>query len=92
MVMIKKGETVMSKREKNFAILAMILVNIFMVTNTHSQEKNTESGFGYVILEGNSIDIKELNKTLSRNGYSQFSDNIFGIGAGGRKIKNKFIL
>ena len=33
------------------------------------------------------MDIQELNTTLSRRGYSQFSDTIFGIGAGGYKIK-----
>ena len=90
MISIEKEGTSMFKRGKTVAILAMILMNIFMVTNAHSQEKNTESGFGYVILEGNSIDIQELNTNLSRHGYSKFSDNIFGIGAGGRKIKNKF--
>ena len=79
----------MFKREKTVAILTMILMNICMVMNAYSQEKNTESGFGYVILEGNSMDIQELNTTLNRHGYSRFSDNIFGIGAGGYDIKNR---
>ncbi len=81
----------MFKRGKIIAILTMILINIFMVMNAHSEEKNTEGGFGYIILEGNSMDIQELNTTLSRRGYSQFSDTIFGIGAGGHEIKNRFI-
>ena len=83
----------MLKREKTVAILTMILVNIIMFTSTqsHCDENGKRSGFGYVILEGNSMDIQELNTTLSRRGYSQFSDNIFGIGAGGHEIKNRFI-
>ena len=82
--MLKKGRT--------FAILTMILVNIIMFTSTqsHCDENGKRSGFGYVILEGNSMDLQELNTTLSRRGYSQFSDTIFGIGAGGHEIKNRF--
>ena len=82
----------MPDRKKTVAVLALILLNIFMVTNAHSQGKNTKSGFGYVILEGNSMDIQELNTTLNRNGYTRFSDNFFGIGAGGHQIKNRFVL
>jgi len=83
----------MFKREKTVAFLTMILVNIIMFTSTqsHCDENGKRSGFGYVILEGNSIDIQELNTTLSRRGYSQFSDTIFGIGAGGHEVKNRFI-
>ena len=45
----------MYETEKNTAILAMILLNIFLVPNARGQEKNAESGFGYIILEGNSL-------------------------------------
>ena len=83
----------MFKRGKTVAILSMILLNIIMVTSTqsHCDENGKRGGFGYIILEGNSMDIQELNTTLSRHGYSQFSNNIFGIGAGGHEIKNRFI-
>ena len=80
-------------RGKKATILTMIIVNIILVTSTQGRcdENEKRSKLGYVILEGNSMDIQDLNTTLGNKGYSKFPDNFFGIGFGGREInKSKY--
>ena len=79
-----------------YKTVILALFFIFSITGTDSQchgdENEKISGRGYVILEVNHSDLQNLNRVLHSSGYTQFSENIAGIGLGGHDIrKNRFV-
>lgn len=78
---------------KNVMFVFFFIFSITGVANQcHGDTNGKRSGRGYVILEINHSDLQNLNKALHSTGYTQFSENITGIGFGGHDIrKNRLV-
>ena len=81
-----------NRKRQLFVVLIQIFIMIIITSHGHCKENKKRTGRGYVILETNRIDLKNLNSIMRNKGFSPLSENMYGIGLGGFSInKNKFI-
>ena len=65
--------------------MVMLAIGVLFVTNSHGYCDIGEKqiGRGYIVLETNHTDLRELNSAFRKKGYSSLPETIYGIGAGG---------
>ena len=81
-----------NRKKQFFTVVVLILIMLIISSLGHCKENKKRTGRGYVILETNRIDLKNLNSIMRNKGFSPLSENMYGIGLGGFSInKNKFI-
>jgi len=90
------GGNSMKMKSRNLYIFVVLVIGFVLIHYPSDLlacgDSNNDGGMGYFMFGGSSIDLSDLNRHLTRNGYSEFSERMYAIGGGGHFVVGDFVI